>query len=106
MGIFFYNKTEGMAHKATFNGVVVAESDKVERVEGNLYFPHDSLKKEFFSKTDHSTVCGWKGTAHYYTVSDGKGGEKVNGAWYYPQAKDGAKNIENYVAFYPQIKTQ
>merc|ERR1712170_280005 len=85
--------------KATVNGTVIAESDSCEKVEGNYYFPPDSIKSEHFSNTDHTTVCGWKGTASYYTVTVG---DKTisNGAWYYPTPKDAANNIKNYVAFY------
>jgi hypothetical protein len=80
----------------------VFQKGKDDVVRGQLFF----FCLIVLFKTDHSTVCGWKGTANYYTVHDGKGEEKVNGAWYYPAAKDAAKNIEGYVAFYPAIKTK
>ena len=59
--------------KAIWNDTVIAESDDTEIVEGNHYFPFDSIKSEYFSKTELTTVCGWKGKANYYSVTvDGK----------------------------------
>ncbi len=89
--------------KAIYNGKVIAESDKTVVVEGNHYFPADSIKKEYFEETDTNTVCGWKGTANYYTINvdDEK---NVDAAWYYADAKDEAKNIENYVAFWKGVE--
>jgi len=85
--------------KAVFNGVVLAESDNVQRVEGNVYFPPESLQKQLFSGSDTHTVCSWKGTCSYYdlNVSDKK---VTDAAWYYPDPKTAAKNITGYVAFY------
>ncbi|KAB5572090.1 hypothetical protein GE09DRAFT_1216689 [Coniochaeta sp. 2T2.1] len=84
---------------ATVNGHVVADTDKWEVVEGNLYFPPSSIKKDFFTPNDLTTVCPWKGTASYYNVVvDGK--ELTAAAWYYPAAKDAAKEIKDHVAFY------
>ncbi len=88
--------------KATWNGTVIAESDKTVVVEGNHYFPADSLKAEHFTKTDTTTVCGWKGTANYYTVTvDGK--ENKDAAWYYADPKDAAKEIAGHVAFWKGV---
>jgi len=84
---------------AKVNGTVIAETDSYEVVEGNVYFPPSSIKSEYFSKTDLSTHCSWKGDASYYTVAvDGK--ELENSAWYYPAPYDKAKNIKDFVAFY------
>jgi uncharacterized protein (DUF427 family) len=94
-----------MAHTATFNDTVIASSDKVVMIEGNMYFPAESLKKEFFVETAHTSVCGWKGTCNYFTISV-NGKEVKNGAWQYRSPKPAAKEIENFVAFYPQIKTK
>lgn len=89
--------------KAIYNGKTIAESDNTVVVEGNHYFPADSIKKEYFEETDTNTVCGWKGMANYYTVNvDGE--KNVDAAWYYPDAKDEAKNIENYVAFWKGVE--
>jgi uncharacterized protein (DUF427 family) len=89
--------------KAIWNGVVVAESDKTEVVEGNHYFPPAAIKKEFFRPSPHTTVCGWKGTASYYTL-EVNGLRNENAAWYYPAPKDAAKNIAGYVAFWKGVQ--
>ena len=87
---------------ATVNGRTVAETDAWEVVEGNVYFPPSSLRREFFSpsKSGLTTVCPWKGTASYYdVVVDDDGTELSAAAWYYPEVKDKAKEIRGYVAF-------
>jgi uncharacterized protein (DUF427 family) len=89
--------------KAEWNGAVLAESDRTVVVEGNHYFPPDSIKKEHFKPSATHSVCGWKGTCSYYTVVvDGK--ENPDAAWFYPQTKDAAKEIEGYVAFWKGVK--
>lgn len=91
--------------KALWNGATLAESDGTIVVEGNHYFPPDSIKSEYFKPSDTHTVCGWKGTASYYdVVVDGE--VNKDAAWYYPSAKDAAKNIENYVAFWKGVKVE
>ena len=67
--------------QATWNGQVVAESDDIVTVEGNAYFPADSLKPEFVKPSAHTSVCGWKGTAQYYTL-DVDGQQNANAVWY------------------------
>lgn len=89
--------------KAIWNDAVLAESDKTVVVEGNHYFPDDSINKEFFKPSETHTVCGWKGTASYYDVAVG-GATNKDAAWYYPAAKDEAKNIENHVAFWKGVE--
>ncbi|HNL51656.1 MAG TPA: DUF427 domain-containing protein, partial [Actinomycetota bacterium] len=75
--------------RATWNGAVLAESDATVIVEGNHYFPPDSLNREYFSDSDTHTVCPWKGTASYYSVTvDGQVNEDA--AWVYPQPKEAA----------------
>jgi uncharacterized protein (DUF427 family) len=89
--------------KAIWNGQVLAESNATINVEGNQYFPADSIKKEFFKDSSTHTTCPWKGVASYYTLEvDGKKNEDA--AWYYPKAKDAAKGIENYVAFWRGVE--
>jgi uncharacterized protein (DUF427 family) len=89
--------------KATWNGTVIAESDKTEVVEGNHYFPADSIKKELFKDSPTHSVCPWKGTASYYTIAvDGK--ENKDAAWYYPAPKDAAKQIKDHVAFWKGVE--
>lgn len=91
--------------KAVWNGTVIAESDRYESVEGNIYFPPDALKSEYFQPSDHQTTCGWKGVASYYTVSV-NGSDNPNAAWYYPEPKDAAKNIKGYVAFWKGVQVE
>jgi uncharacterized protein (DUF427 family) len=89
--------------KAIWNDQVVAESDDTIIIEGNHYFPPESIKEEYYAKTDYNTVCPWKGTASYYTLKvDGE--ENKDAAWYYPEASHAAKPIENYVAFWKGVK--
>lgn len=66
--------------KATWNGAVIAESDKYETVEGNVYFPKSSIKQEYFKKTSTTSVCGWKGTATYYSLNV-NGKENADAVW-------------------------
>mmetsp|Transcript_6843 Transcript_6843/g.14046 ORF Transcript_6843/g.14046 Transcript_6843/m.14046 type:complete len:95 (-) Transcript_6843:1950-2234(-) len=89
--------------KASWNGVVVAESSKCEQVEGNYYFPADSIKKEYFVASTTSTTCPWKGKASYYTLRVG-GKENADAAWYYPSPSNAAKNISGYVAFWKGVQ--
>jgi len=87
---------------AKFNGQVIAKSDDTVVLEGNHYFPADALTDSYFTRTPHTSVCPWKGTAHYYTVTvDGKSSE--NAAWYYPEPKDAAKQIAGRVAFWKGV---
>ncbi|KAI4522628.1 DUF427-domain-containing protein [Schizophyllum commune Tattone D] len=85
--------------KATLNGTVLAESDNTTVVEGNHYFPPESIKKDLFKPSNTTTHCPWKGNASYYNV-EVDGNTVKDAAWYYPNASEKAKNIENYVAFY------
>jgi uncharacterized protein (DUF427 family) len=84
--------------KATWNGEVIAESDKAILVEGNLYFPPDSVKREYLKNSDTKYHCPWKGEAGYYNIVIDAQTNK-DGAWYYYKTTDAAKPIENYVAF-------
>lgn len=90
---------------ASWNGKVIAESDKYEVVEGNVYFPPGSLKLEFFESSDHQTICPWKGTASYHhVVVDGERNE--NAAWFYPAPKDAAASIRDHVAFWKGVTVE
>lgn len=85
--------------KAVYDDVVLAESDTFEIVEGNVYFPPESINQEYFTETDHHTTCPWKGVASYYSIEvDGEA--MSNAAWFYPEPKQAAENIRNHVAFY------
>ena len=89
--------------KAIWNGTVLAESDETIEVEGNAYFPPNSINREYFSDSQRHTVCPWKGLASYYHVSvDGK--ENPDAAWVYPEPKDAAKEITDYVAFWRGVE--
>jgi uncharacterized protein (DUF427 family) len=91
--------------RAIWNGAVLAESNKCEVVEGNQYFPADSINKQYFKESSTHTTCPWKGVASYYTIEvDGQ--QNQDAAWYYPTAKDKAKNIEGYVAFWRGVKVE
>ncbi len=91
--------------KATWNGVVLAESDQFETVEGNVYFPMDSLNKDFFTASETTSVCPWKGTAGYFTVKV-NGEENTDAAWYYPDPKPAASNIKDHVAFWRGVSVE
>jgi uncharacterized protein (DUF427 family) len=91
--------------KAIWNGVIIAESDKTEVVEGNHYFPPESIRREYFLPSQTHTVCPWKGTASYYTL-DVNGQTNVDAAWYYPEPKPAAANIAGYVAFWKGVKVE
>ncbi|MCW3039902.1 MAG: hypothetical protein JWM31_1807 [Solirubrobacterales bacterium] len=88
--------------RAIWNDTVIAESDDTVVVEGNHYFPISSLKEGAFTETPTTSVCPWKGTANYYTVTvDGQ--ENKDAAWYYVEPKDAAKEIKDRVAFWKGV---
>lgn len=91
--------------RALWKGTVIAESDKFEVVEGNVYFPPDSIRREHFKESDTHTVCGWKGTASYYTVAV-DGDENKDAAWYYPDPKPAAANIKDHIAFWRGVTVE
>jgi uncharacterized protein (DUF427 family) len=85
--------------KATWNNATLAESDKTIVIEGNHYFPPDAMKEDHFQPSEKHTICPWKGEASYYNVVvDGQ--VNKDAAWYYPEPKDAAAEIKNYVAFW------
>lgn len=91
--------------RATWNGAVLAESDRFEEVEGNVYFPPDAIRREYFKESSTHTVCPWKGTASYYSVTvDGQ--TNADAAWYYPEPKDAAANIRGHVAFWKGVRVE
>ena len=89
--------------KAKWNGVVVAESDQTIVVEGNHYFPPDSINMEYFKPSDAHTFCPWKGVASYYDIIVDDG-ENQRAAWYYPNPSKSAKRIQNYIAFWRGVR--
>ena len=91
--------------KAVYNGTVVAESDDTIVVEGNHYFPPESVDESLLAESDRHTVCGWKGTASYKDlVVDGDSAD--NAVWYYPEPKDAASEIAGYYAFDRRVTVQ
>ncbi len=90
---------------AIWNGAVIAESDRCVVVEGNPYFPADTVKREFLRDSSTHTICGWKGTASYYDVVV-NGETNKDAAWYYPEPKPEAANIKGYIAFWKGVKIE
>ena len=89
--------------KAVWNGVTLAESDDTIVLEGNHYFPPDSVRREYFDDSPTHTTCSWKGEASYYhVVVEGK--ENPDAAWFYPVPKDAASQIKGYVAFWKGVE--
>ena len=91
--------------KAIWEGATLAESSQTVEIEGNQYFPPDSIKQEFFQSSTHHTTCGWKGEASYYDVVV-NGQRNPNAAWYYPEPKSAAKQIKGYIAFWRGVRVQ
>jgi len=89
--------------RATWKGATLAESEAFETVEGNVYFPPDALKRDHLVASRTTTVCPWKGTAHYYdVVVDGE--VNHDAAWYYPDPKPAARQIKDHVAFWHGVE--
>lgn len=91
--------------KAIWNGQLLAESDETITIEGNQYFPADSIQSAYFKNSETHTTCHWKGVASYYTI-EVNGEKNKDAAWYYPNTKDGAKQIEGYVAFWKGVEVK
>lgn len=91
--------------QATWRGAVLAESETFEVVEGNVYFPPQALRREFFVPSATHTTCPWKGEASYYTiVVDGE--ENPDAAWTYPDPKEAAEAIRDHVAFWRGVAVE
>jgi uncharacterized protein (DUF427 family) len=84
--------------KATWKEVVIAESDEVIEVEGNLYFPPNSVKAEYFKRSEREYTCPWKGQAGYYDIVV-EGETYKDAAWFYYEPSEAAMKIKDYVAF-------
>lgn len=88
---------------ATWNGSTIAQSDDTIVIDGNHYFPPDSIVAELYRPSSHTSVCSWKGDARYYDLEvDGE--TNPDAAWYYPEPKDAAKEIAGYVAFWKGVE--
>ena len=91
--------------KASWEGAVLAESDRCVVVEGNQYFPPDAVRREVLEPSDHTSVCPWKGKARYYdVVVNGK--RNPNAAWYYPEPLPAAKQIAGRIAFWKGVRVE
>ena len=88
--------------KANWNGQTIAESDDIVTVEGNAYFPASSLRQDAVRPSTHTSVCPWKGTAHYYSLEI-EGRTNENAVWYYPEPKEAAAEIRDRVAFWKGV---
>jgi len=89
--------------KAIWNNKIIAESESTIAIEGNYYFPPDSVNKKYFSDSKTVTSCFWKGIASYYDI-EVEGKTNKDSAWFYPQPTDAAKQIKNYVAFWKGVE--
>ncbi len=89
--------------KAMWNGAVIAESSDTIVVEGNHYFPPEDVKAEYLKPSDHTSVCPWKGTAHYHHVVVA-GATAQNGAWVYPETKPEADRLRGRIAFWNGVE--
>ena len=88
--------------KAIWNGQVIADSNNTVVVEGNHYFPIESVKQEYLESSSHTSVCPWKGVANYYTLNV-NGKTNKDAAWYYPAPKSAAQEIKDRVAFWKGV---
>lgn len=91
--------------RALWKGKVIAESDSVVIMEGNLYFPPAAIKPEHVRPSRTNTFCGWKGTANYYTVVV-DGDENRDAAWFYPDPKPAAADIKGHIAFWRGVRVE
>ncbi len=87
---------------ARWNGMIIAQSDDTVVVDGNHYFPRESVNVDYLQGSDTTSVCGWKGTARYHSlVVDGK--INTDAAWYYPEPKSAASEIADRIAFWKSV---
>lgn len=91
--------------KAVWKDKVIAETDTYEMVEGNYYFPPESVKKEFLKASDTHTTCPWKGLASYYDIVV-EGEMNKDAAWFYPDPKPAANKIKGYIAFWNGVEIE
>ena len=89
--------------QAKWNGQIVADSADIVVVEGNAYFPAESLRQDYVRPSDHTSVCSWKGTAQYYSLNV-DGAENTDAVWYYPDPKPKAENIRGRIAFWKGVQ--
>ena len=90
---------------AKWNGAILAQSDDCVVVEGNQYFPAESINNDFFKPSSHSSFCGWKGTAGYYDI-EVNGQRNENAAWFYTEPMAGAEHVKGRVAFWKGVQVE
>ena len=91
--------------KAMWNGQTVAESENFQTVEGNVYFPEETVNRQFLRPSSTSSSCPWKGQARYFTLLvDGQ--ENPDAAWYYPDPKPAARQVKHHIAFWRGVEVQ
>jgi uncharacterized protein (DUF427 family) len=88
---------------ARWNDKIIASSDDTVVVEGNHYFPLESVDPAVLTPTEHTSICPWKGTANYYSLQV-NGSENTNAAWYYAEPKEAATQIKGHVAFWKGVE--
>jgi len=91
--------------QATWNGVVIADSDDTVLVEGNHYFPESALNRSYVTFSNHRSTCAWKGQAHYYSLLV-NGELNANAVWYYPDPKPEAESVRGRVAFWNGVQVR
>jgi uncharacterized protein (DUF427 family) len=91
--------------QAIWNGTVIAESDRTVKLEGNLYFPPEDVKREYLQPSPQHSVCFWKGRASYFDVVV-EGERNSAAAWYYPSPSPAAKRIKDHIAFWQGVKVR
>ena len=91
--------------KALWAGKLIAQSNDCVVVEGNQYFPAEAVNKEYLQPSSHTSICPWKGTAHYYHL-DVDGMRNENAVWFYPEPKEAAKEITGRVAFWKGVRVE
>ena len=91
--------------KAIWKGAVLAESNQCVLVEGNHYFPPQSVHKEYLRTSNTHTECPWKGTASYYHI-EVNGERNSDAAWFYPEPRAAARNIKDHVAFWKGVHVE
>jgi uncharacterized protein (DUF427 family) len=91
--------------KAIWNGAVIAESEETVMVEGNHYFPPESVNRDHLQESQTQTTCPWKGEASYYHVMV-NGELNADAAWYYPDPKSKASHIKDHVAFWHGVEVE
>ena len=91
--------------KATWNETVLAQSDDTVVIDGNHYFPPESINKQYFQESNTHSICPWKDTANYYDM-EVNGQINKDAAWFYPNAKEKAKHFEGYVAFWRGVQVE